>query len=76
MSKVDGGDLRLTPLLKCLRKFYFEPSSVKINPRSLERGVRGVKLTHPLDFFGFKFLLLDRLSKALAQLFLVCQHIF
>ena len=30
----------------------------------------------PLDFFGFKFLLLDRLSKALAQLFLVCEHIF
>ena len=30
----------------------------------------------PLDFFGFKILLLDRLSKALAQLFLVCEHIF
>ena len=30
----------------------------------------------PLDFFGFKFLLLDRLPKALAQLFLVCEHIF
>ena len=29
-----------------------------------------------LDFYGFKFLLLDRLSKALAQLFLVCKHIF
>ena len=29
-----------------------------------------------LDFFGLKFLLLDRLSKALAQLFLVCEHIF
>ena len=28
------------------------------------------------DFFGFKFLLLDRLSKALAQLFLVYEHIF
>ena len=35
----------------------------------------GVKLT-PLDFFGSKFLILDRLSKALAQLFLVCAHIF
>ena len=35
----------------------------------------GVKLT-PLDIFGFKFLLLDRLPKALAQLFLVCKHIF
>ena len=30
----------------------------------------------PLDFFGFKFLFLDRLSKALAQLFLVCDYIF
>ena len=30
----------------------------------------------PPRFFGFKFLLLDRLSKALAQLFLVCEHIF
>ena len=45
-----------------------------INPRSLGGG--GVKLNHPLDFFRFKFLLLDRLSKALAQLFLVCEHIF
>ena len=50
----------------------------KINPRSLERGRRGggVKLTLPLDFFGFKFLLLNRLSKALAKLFLVCEYIF
>ena len=40
------------------------------------RGGGGVKLTPTLDFFGFKFLLLDRLSKALAQLFLVCEHIF
>ena len=39
------------------------------------KGGGGVKLT-PLDFFGFKFLLHDRLSKALAQLFLVCEHIF
>ena len=30
-----------------------------------------------LSFFGFlKFLLLDRLPKALAHLFFVCQHIF
>ena len=38
-------------------------------------GGGGVKLT-PLDFFGFKFFFLDRLSKALALLFLVCEHIF
>ena len=30
-----------------------------------------VKLTPSLDFYGFKFLLLDRLSKALVQLFFV-----
>ena len=29
-----------------------------------------------LEFFGFKILLLNRLLKALAQLFLVCEHIF
>ena len=29
----------------------------------------------PLDFLGFKVLLLNRLTKALAQLFLVCEHI-
>ena len=41
------------------------------------RGGKGVKLTPPpLDFFGFKFLLLDRLSKALAQLFFVSEDIF
>ena len=46
-----------------------------INPRSLER--RGGQIEPPpLDFFGFEFLLLDRLSKALTQLFLVCEHIF
>ena len=47
-----------------------------INPRSLEGGGGGGQIDPPLDFFGFKFLLLDRLSKALAQLFLVCEHIF
>ena len=31
-------------------------------------GESGAKLT-PLDFFGFKFLVLDLLSKALVQLF-------
>ena len=50
-------------------------SDLRFNPRSLGGGGGGVKLT-PLNFFGFKFLLLDRLSKALAQLFLVCKHIF
>ena len=56
------------------------PSQIKVsfclalNPRSLEGG--RVKLNNPLDFFGLKFLLLDRLSKALAQLFLVYEHIF
>ena len=45
-----------------------------INPRSLEGG--GQIDPPPLDLFGFKFLLLDRFSKTLAQLFLVCKHIF
>ena len=57
--------------------FFLSNLSRPINPRSLEGGGGGVKLTpSPLDFFGFEFLLLDRLSKALAQLFLVCEHIF
>ena len=43
---------------------------------ALRRGGGGVKLTHPPRFFGFKFLFLDRLAKALAQLFVVCEHIF
>ena len=40
------------------------------------KGRGGSNWPPPLDFFGFKFLPLDRLSKALAQLFLVCEHIF
>ena len=45
---------------------------------SIKRGVIIINQIDPppLDFFGFKFLLLDRLLKALAQLFLVCEHIF
>ena len=38
--------------------------------------LKGGQVNPPLDFFGFKFLFLDRLSKALAQLFLVCEYIF
>ena len=38
--------------------------------------LRGGQIDPPLDYFGFEFLLFDRLSKALAQLFLVCEHIF
>ena len=42
------------------------------------RGGGGVQINPPLhlDFFGFKFLLLDRLSNALAQLPLVYEHMF
>ena len=36
------------------------------------RGGGGGQSDPPLDFFGLKFLLLDRLPKALAQLFFVC----
>ena len=37
--------------------------NVSFNSRSLEGGGGVVKLT-PLDFFGFKFLLLDRFVKS------------
>ena len=47
-----------------------------LNPRSLEGGGGRRSNLPPFDIFGFKVLLLDRLSKALAQLFLVCEHIF
>ena len=43
---------------------------------TLEALREGGQIDPPLDFFDFKFLLLDRLSKALAELFLVCEHIF
>ena len=39
-----------------------------LNPKRHEGGEGG----EALDFFGFKFLFLDRLPKALAQLFFVC----
>ena len=43
------------------------------NPRRHERGGGGRgHFESPLDFFGFKFLFLDQLPKALAQLFFVC----
>ena len=57
----------------------YVPVLVCLNPRSLEGegGGDGGQIDSPsLNFFGFKFLLLDRLSNALVQLFLVCQHIF
>ena len=38
-------------------------------------GGERVKLT-PLDFLALNFFIFDRLSKALAQLFLVCELIF
>ena len=44
-------------------------------PRSLEEAGGG-HIDPPPRFFGFRFLLLDQLSKALAQLFLVWEHIF
>ena len=56
-------------------KVLSSASSYKLTLEALGGG-GGVKLTPPLDFFGFKFLLLDRLPKALVQLFLVCEHIF
>ena len=47
--------------------------SVKIRDYhlTLEEG----QIDPPLNFYGFKFLLLDRLTKALLQLFFVRHHI-
>ena len=43
---------------------------ISLTPEVLGGG--GRQIDHPLNFFGFIFLLLDRLSKALIQLFFVC----
>ena len=40
------------------------------------RGGKGSNINTPLNFFGFKFLLRDGLSKALIQLFFVHKYIF
>ena len=59
----------ITVLVYLSRIRFVHKTQVKLrghalNPRSL---MRGDQLDPPpLDFFGFKFLLLDRLSKALA----------
>ena len=58
---------------KVFKKYFEDVLKTFLTPRSLEGGF---KLPPPLNFFGFKVLLLDRLSKALAQLFFVCEHIF
>ena len=55
---------------------HFRELISSLTLEALRGGGGGQIDPHPLDFFGFKFLLLDRLSKALAQLFLVCEHIF
>ena len=50
-----------------------ETNSVSLNLEGIGGGGGGVNLiSPPLNFFGFKFLFLDRLPKALAQLFFVC----
>ena len=68
-------ELGLHAIFFFIRTSKFWPSLVVLNPRSLEGGGGQID-PPPLDFFDFQFLLLDRLSKALAQLFLVCEHIF
>ena len=48
-----------------------------VNPKSLEDGGEGgLSNWLPSNFLVLNFFLLDRLSKALAQLFLVCGHFF
>ena len=53
----------ITTLFNILFLFFFLYHQILLNPRSLERGGGG-QIDPPLNFFGFKFLLLDRLSKA------------
>ena len=57
---------------------FYVPVLVCLNPRSLEGvGGGGGRIDLPsLDVSGFIFLLIDRLSNVLVQLFRVCQHIF
>ena len=66
--------LNVSPNLRqCKKEAELEYISV-LNPRSLEMG-GGVGVGGKIDpfaFFGFKFLLIDRLSKALVQLFFNC----
>ena len=58
-------------LQPCLNKLhsYSNKWKLKVNPRRHRGGGGGQSDPHPLDFFGLKFLFLDRLPKALAQLF-------
>ena len=56
-----------------LRTFEAKPLNI-LNPRRHKGG--GGQSDPPLDFFGLKFLFLDRLPKALAQLFFVSRDIF
>ena len=58
------------------QKAVFKTKFTFLTLEALGRGEGGQIDPSPSIFFGFKFLLLDRLSKALAQLFLVCEHIF
>ena len=55
---------------------FYVPVLVCLNPRSLEGVGEGRIYLPSLDVSGFIFLLIDRLSNVLVQLFRVCQHIF
>ena len=63
------------PVRRCglifLYTFAFKSFTMFLTLEGMRREGGGLILT-PLDLIGFKFLFLDRLPKALAQLFFVC----
>ena len=76
MGREGGGDQRdhsCRFFRDVLQSFQYFPMNL-LTLEALRRG--GGQIDPPLDFFGFKFVLLGGLSKPLAQLFLVCENIF
>ena len=59
---------KLLPKSEC--RFYL--GGMTLTPEGIGGGGGGGLNLTPLEFFSFKFLFLDRLPKALAQLFFVC----
>ena len=74
-KKNDGSiyDVNKTIISFQIHFLFFKSNSSDLTLEAL-RG--GSQIDPPPRFFWLKFLLLDRLSKALAQLFLVCEQIF